>query len=248
MKDGRNSMHKFEHWVIACLVLAALAAFFKFCFRGYTYISATLLFIAALIVVFHLGSEPVRRIVAVLTCIGLIYFCAVEYLIVSNARTDQDPERSYLIVLGAAVHGDRPSLSLYHRLTSALEYLEQYPNSKAVLSGGQGNGENISEALCMHDWLVSSGIEEERLIMEDRSTSTMENLMFSMEKLKENGGTPDDVAILSSNYHLYRAKEMARSLGMEPAGVCCVPGYPIYTLGMFIREAFGLTHLWVFGN
>ena len=214
-------MHKFEHWVIACLVLAALAAFFKFCFRGYT---------------------------PVLTCIGLIYFCAVEYLIVSNARTDQDPERSYLIVLGAAVHGDRPSLSLYHRLTSALEYLEQYPNSKAVLSGGQGNGENISEALCMHDWLVSSGIEEERLIMEDRSTSTMENLMFSMEKLKENGGTPDDVAILSSNYHLYRAKEMARSLGMEPAGVCCVPGYPIYTLGMFIREAFGLTHLWVFGN
>ena len=110
------------------------------------------------------------------------------------------------------------------------------------------NGENISEALCMHDWLVSSGIEEERLIMEDRSTSTMENLMFSMEKLKENGGTPDDVAILSSNYHLYRAKEMARSLGMDPAGVCCVPGYPIYTLGMFIREAFGLTHLWVFGN
>ena len=140
MKDGRNSMHKFEHWVIACLVLAALAAFFKFCFRGYTYISATLLFIAALIVVFHLGSEPVKRIVAILTCIGLIYFCAVEYLIVSNARTDQDPERSYLIVLGAAVHGDRPSLSLYHRLTSALEYLEQYPNSKAVLSGGQGNG------------------------------------------------------------------------------------------------------------
>ena len=160
MKDGRNSMHKFEHWVIACLVLAALAAFFKFCFRGYTYISATLLFIAALIVVFHLGSEPVKRIVAILTCIGLIYFCSVEYLIVSNAQTDRDPERSYLIVLGAAVHGDRPSLSLYHRLTSALEYLEQYPNSKAVLSGGQGNGENISEALCMHDWLVSSGIEE----------------------------------------------------------------------------------------
>ena len=69
-------MHKFEHWVIACLVLAALAAFFFFFFRGYTYISVTLLFIAALIVVFHLGSEPVKRIVAILTCIGLIYFCA----------------------------------------------------------------------------------------------------------------------------------------------------------------------------
>jgi uncharacterized SAM-binding protein YcdF (DUF218 family) len=172
----------------------------------------------------------------------------VEYLVISNARTDQDCERSYLIVLGAAVHGDRPSLSLYHRLSSALDYLNTYPDSKAVLSGGQGKGENISEALCMHDWLVSSGISEDRLLMEDRSTSTMENLTYSWEILQAKGCRPDDVAILSSGYHLYRAKLMARALGMDPAGVCGRIGYPIYTLGMFIREAFGLTHLWVFGN
>ena len=179
-------MHKLGAWAIWCIILTVLAGFFKFCLRGYTYISVSLLFIAALIAVYALGSDVLKRIVTVVTCIGLIYFCAVEYLVISNARTDQDCERSYLIVLGAAVHGDRPSLSLYHRLSSALDYLNTYPDSKAVLSGGQGKGENISEALCMHDWLVSSGIEEERLIMEDRSTSTMENLMFSMEKLKEN--------------------------------------------------------------
>ena len=241
-------MHRMEHWMITCAVLTALAAFFKFCLRGYTYISVSLLFIVFLLMVFHLGSDWLKRIVAVVICIGLMYFCAVEYLVVSNAKTDADPQRSYLIVLGAAVHGDRPSLSLYHRLSSALDYLNSYPESKAVLSGGQGKGENLSEALCMHDWLVSSGIEEDRLILEDRSTSTMENLQFSWEKLQELGCAPDDVAILSSNYHLYRAKTMARSLGMDPVGVCGVMGYPIYTLGMFIREAFGLTHLWVFGN
>ncbi|MBQ8074587.1 MAG: YdcF family protein [Oscillospiraceae bacterium] len=241
-------MHRMEHWMITCAVLTALAAFFKLCLRGYTYISVSLLFIMFLLMVFHLGSDWLKRIVAVVTCIGLMYFCVVEYLVVSNAKTDADPQRSYLIVLGAAVHGDMPSLSLYHRLSSALDYLNTYPESKAVLSGGQGKGENLSEALCMHDWLVSSGIEEERLILEDRSTSTMENLQFSWEKLQELGCAPDDVAILSSNYHLYRAKTMARSLGMDPVGVCGVMGYPIYTLGMFIREAFGLTHLWVFGN
>ena len=241
-------MHRIDHWIITCILLTVLAAFFKFCLRGYTYISVSLLFFTVLIVVFHLGSDALKRIVTVITCVGLIYFCTVEYLIISEAGTDKNPQRSYLIVLGAAVHGDTPSLSLYHRLTSALEYLEQYPDSKAVLSGGQGKGENISEALCMHDWLVSSGIAEERLILEDRSTSTMENLSFSWEKLKAEGCAPDDVAILTSNYHLYRAKMMARSLDLNPAGVCGVPGYPIYTLGMFIREAFGLTHLWVFGN
>ena len=241
-------MHKLNPWIIACLILTVLAAFFKFCLRGYTYISLTLLFAVFLLVVFHLGPVWLKRVVAVLTCIGLIYFCAVEVLVISNAKTDKDAQRSYLIVLGAAVHGDTPSLSLYHRLTGALEYLQQYPGSRAVLSGGQGKGENISEALCMHDWLVSSGIEEDRLILEDQSTSTMENLTFSWEKLKALGCAPDDVAILSSNYHLYRAKTMARSLGMDPAGVCGVMGYPIYTLGMFIREAFGVTHLWAFGN
>ncbi len=241
-------MHKIEPWIMTCIILTLLAAYLKFCLKGYTYISVSLLFFAVLIVVFRLGSDGLRRTVAVITCIGLIYFCAMEYLIVSEARTDKNPERSYLIVLGAAVHGDRPSLSLYHRLASALDYLEQYPDSKAVLSGGQGKGENISEALCMHDWLVSNGIEEDRLILEDRSTSTMENLSFSWDILKAEGCAPDDIAILSSNYHLYRSKMMARSIGLEPAGVCGVPGYPIYTLGMFIREAFGLTHLWVFGN
>ena len=241
-------MHRIDHWIITCILLTVLAAFFKFCLRGYTYISVSLLFFTVLIVVFHLGSDALKRIVTVITCVGLIYFCTVEYLIISEAGTDKNPQRSYLIVLGAAVHGDTPSLSLYHRLTSALEYLEQYPDSKAVLSGGKGKGEKISEALCMHDWLVSSGIAEERLVLEDRSTSTMENLSFSWEKLKAEGCAPDDIAILTSNYHLYRAKMMARSLGLSPAGVCGVPGYPIYTLGMFIREAFGLTHLWVFGN
>jgi len=235
-------------WHIIDLVLLLLAAFFLFCMNGYTYISVSLAFVAALIAVFHSGNTVLIRVVTVVTAVGLLYFLFVETLIISNARTDKDPERKYLIVLGAQVRGDQPSLSLQHRLEGALDYLNMVPESVAVVCGGKGNGENISEAECMRNWLVAHGIPEERILMEDKSTTTDENLRYSWQIIQDRGGTADDVAILSSNYHLYRAKSMARALGMNPAGVKGTVGYPVYTLGMFIREAFGVTHLWVFGN
>ena len=85
--------------------------------------------------------------------------------------------------------------------------------------------------------------------MEDKSTSTMENLEFSYRIIRERGDSPiDNVAIVSSSYHLYRAKEMSKKLGVTAAGVAGAPDYPVVTLNFFIREAFGVTHLWVLGN
>ena len=194
------------------------------------------------------AEEHSKKIVAVLTCIGLSYFCFLEVLIVKSSFTDKNPGRSYIVVLGAAVHGDGPSLSLTHRLQGTLDYLNRYPDSIAIVSGGQGEGENISEAECMRNWLIEKGIDAGRVIPEDQSTSTMENLSFSKKIILSRGGDLTDTAVLSSCYHLYRAKAIARSLGYEPAGVAGRLGYPVYTLGMFIREAFGVTHLWIFGN
>ena len=244
-------MHKMKGWVLGCLILCILAAFFFFAMRGYSYISYTLVFLAFLIAVHHLAPLWLRRVVAAITCVGFCYFCFVEGLVITEAvrgKQLQKAERGSLIVLGAAVHGSEPSLALYHRMASALTYLEAFPESRVVVSGGQGKGEDISEAQCMHDWLIRHGVEEKRILMEDRSTSTMENLRFSWEILNELGTAPDDVAVLSSGYHLYRAKSMARSLGLEAVGVTAQPGSPIYTLGMFIREAFGVTHLWILGD
>ena len=240
-------MHKLKGWIITCIILVTLAVFF-FCLRGFKYISYTLLFIALFITVLHLGSMPVKAVFLVLTCLGLLYFCVVEFLILSNAGTDKDPERGYLVVLGAAVYGRTPSLSLLNRLNGALVYLQEYPDAKAVVCGGQGEGEDISEAECMKEWLLSRGIAEERILPEDQSTSTMENLLNAKAIILADGGSTDAVAILSSNYHLYRAKQIAKGIGITPVGVACPMGYPIYTAGMFIREAFGVTHLWVFGN
>lgn len=243
------SIKNLPPWGIGVGLLVLAAAFFLFCLRGYTYIGYTLLFIAALILVKHLAGPGLRRWVFILAGIGFLYFCLVEIPIIKNSRTDPDPERKYLIVLGAAVHGDTPSLALTNRLEGALDYLNTYPDTLVIVSGGQGPGENISEAECMQNWLIDHQLDSERIICENKSTSTMENLTFSFELIRQRGDEPDgNVAVLSSSYHLYRAKSMAKLLGADVAGVAGLPGYPIYMLNCYIREAFGVTHLWVFGR
>ena len=244
-----NILKHIPHWAMTPALLFVLAAFFKFLMRGYDYMAYTCAFFAALLVLRHFAPDGLWRAAQILVCMGLIYFCAVEIPIVKNSFTDKDCERDYLIVLGAAVHGDVPSLALTHRLEGALEYMEKYPESTAIVTGGKGQGENISEALCMYNWLIAHGIEENRIIMEDKATSTMENLTFSFEIIRSRGDKPDgNIAIVSSSYHLYRAKCMAKMLGAEAAGVRGNMGYPIYMLNCYIREAFGVTHLWVFGR
>ena len=185
-----------------------------------------------------------------LTCVGFAYFCFVEYFIIKNARTDRDPGRDYLIVLGAAVYKDQPSLTLVRRLEGALDYLETYPDSVAIVSGGMGRGETVTEAQAMYDWLVAAGVDPARVLTEPKASSTEENLKFSFDIIRSRGDEPaGKVAIVSSAYHLYRAKCLAAKLGVpDAAGVAAPWGYFFVMLNYFIREAFGVTHLWVFGN
>ena len=237
-----------RHWKGLCAALIALALFLRFALRGYVYWGYAVAFAAFLIFAYHVFPKLLWRILLILTCIGLVYFCIVEVPIIKNARTDADDERPYLIVLGAAVYGDQPSLTLVRRMEGALEYLERCPESRVIVSGGKGPGESVTEAQAMHDWLVSHGVSEERILLEDRATSTRENLSYSFEMIRARGDEPNgQVAIVSSAYHLYRAKSMARLQGVEAAGVAAPWGYPMVMLNYFIREAFGVTHLWVFG-
>ncbi len=236
-------------WAVSSGILLLLAAAARFLLRGYAYLAYTLVFFAALIILRHFLSRKLWRAVLILVCIGFAYFVAVEIPIIKNARTDADAGRDYLIVLGAAVHGDEPSPSLTRRLQGALEYLEQYPHSVAIVSGGQGKGENLSEAECMYNWLTERGVDPGRLIMEDRATSTSENLAFSFDIIRGLGAEPGgSTAVLSSPYHLYRAKQMAKRMGVDVAGVAGGWDRPLLTVTYFIREAFGVTHLWVFGR
>lgn len=244
-----NKGFHFAPWMITAAVLLVLAGMFRFALRGYSYIAYTLCLIVFMMIMRHFAPTWLWRLCAVAVCIGLIYFCAVELPIVKNARTDDDADREYIIVLGAEVRGTVPSRALLYRLRGALDFLTQNPDSIAIVSGGQGEGEDITEAQCMFEWLTAHGIAENRVIMEHRATSTMENLQYSFEIIRDLGDEPDgNVTILSSSYHLYRAKSMAKMQGVDAAGWACSPGNPVLALNFFIREAFGVTHLWVFGK
>ena len=247
-EQRQTQKKKSPHWVVASALLTPLGIFYRFTLRGYVYWGYLCFFIVFLILAHRFLPAILWKIILVLTCIGFVYFWIVEIPIIRSARTDPDPGRPYLVVLGAAVYGDQPSLTLVRRMEGALDYLEAYPESRVVVSGGMGKGENITEAQAMRDWLVARGIAEDRVLMEPKATSTQENLGFSFDIIRSRGDDPDgNVAIVSSSYHLYRAKAMARLQGVEAAGVAAPPGYPMVMLNYFIREAFGVTHLWVFG-
>ena len=122
----------------------------------------------------------------------------------------------YIIVLGAHVQGTRLTLALLERTRRALQYLEENPETKAVLSGGQGEGEDISEAQAMCNYLVEHGIDRERLILEGRSTSTTKNLKFSLEII----GLDHSVGVVTNNFHVFRGTAIGKKCG-------CKEIYPI---------------------
>ena len=117
--------------------------------------------------------------IAILLFAGLFY-CALTLLLIRRfAKGIRPPAGASVIVPGCQINGEEPSRTLRSRLEAARHYMEAHPDCLCVLSGGQGQDETISEALCMHKWMTSQGIPAERLLLEDRSATTLENLSFS---------------------------------------------------------------------
>lgn len=238
--------HKLSLILAGVCILAGCV--FRFAMPGHDFIGYLLWLLAVLIFAFPRLSKTWRIVLAALLVLGAAVFAVFEAPVISNAKTDAAPQSDYLIVLGAGVNGSAPSLSMVNRLEAALDYLEVYPDAVAIVSGGQGAGEDVTEASAMHDWLVAHGMPESRIVQEDQSTSTRENLENSFAIIRSRGGDPaDGVAVVSSEYHLYRAKQMARALGAKPLGVAAETTLPTMRANYFIREAFAAAYMQVFG-
>ena len=154
-----------------------------------------------------------------------------------------------MIVLGAGVNGTTPSLILSERISRAEQYLRDNPDTIAILSGGQGSGENISEAQCMFEQLTAKGISPERLWLEDKSTSTRENLRFSMTLIEEKTGTrPARAAIISNEFHLYRAGLFAREQNLEMIGVPAKTTWFSLRANYFLREIVAVWYYTILGG
>lgn len=176
--------------------------------------------------------------VVVVVCAGLVW-CGVLSVRMASAMGAEPGEPATLIVLGCRVEGDQPSVALGRRIDTAADYLLAHPDVQVVVSGGQGSDELVSEAEAMRRVLVDRGVAEERILVEDRSTSTLENLTYSKELLAERGlGT--SVIVVSEGYHMYRALSVAERVGLDAEGLAA-PSAAWMLPTAWVREWFGIT-------
>ena len=194
-------------------------------------------------------AKVLRTVVTAGLCLGILVFAVTEALIIKASLGSNDTDCQYIVVLGAKVNGTEPSVSLSDRLDSTYDYLTENPGMIAVLSGGQGEDEELSEAECMFLYLTARGIDPQRLWLEEQATSTWENLKFSLNLIEEKtGARPEKIGLLSSEYHLFRAGLFARDCGVEAVGIPAETSWPTIRLNYFLREVAGVWHYIILGG
>lgn len=180
----------------------------------------------------------VRIVYSCLLAVFLISFCLIELCVISYMNAEPQPGLDYVITLGAAVRDGKPTSPLMFRIEKTAEYLAENPSAKAIASGGKGPAESMSEAECIREHLLRLGIDDSRILLEDRSSDTQENLSFSFRMIPEGAS----VGIVSNSYHLYRACRIAEKNGYE---VSAIPAVTLLPLGIHytVREYFAIMEM-----
>jgi uncharacterized SAM-binding protein YcdF (DUF218 family) len=194
-------------------------------------------------------TKVVKSMFTILLCIGLLVVGITEILIIHASFGDKTETCEYMVVLGAKVRHDGPSVSLMDRIRAAADYMNTHPDVIAVVSGGKGGDEPMTEAQCMYNELVKLGIDPNRIWMEENATSTWENLHFSLNLIEEKTGSrPDKIGLLSSEYHLFRAKMFAKACEVEAVGIPAHTSRLSQMINHFMREVAGVWHYIILGG
>lgn len=175
---------------------------------------------------------------------GVCWLCliTVEIKIFSGMYSGYDQRADCIIILGAQVKGKKITDSLKRRLDKAILYLRKFPDTKVIVSGGQGKGEDITEADAMADYLIRFGIDEKKIIREDRSVSTRENLRFSRQFTDPDQGI---TGIVTNGFHMYRACLIAKQEGYRNIYKIPASSNPVFQLNYLMREFFAVIHAWL---
>lgn len=146
--------------------------------------------------------------------VSFAVFCAYIFAPLDETPYGELPENSVVVVFGAKVNANgAPGTPLARRLYKAKEILEARPDAICVVSGGKGDDEPISEAESMRRWLVSAGIDESRILVEDASHNTLQNISNTRELLDENGLSDRAVVCVSSDFHVARIRFISERTG-----------------------------------
>ncbi len=222
---------------------------------------AALLFCGLLIILTVFSSQAGKIIgrlaghkagIALLAALGVIMAVCVVYAVVLSIKMysqqkNEPDEPELLIVLGCKVKGTYPTKMLRRRGDAAVEAMKAHPDVMCVVSGGQGRNEKISEAEAMRRYLTDHGIAGSRIIMEDKSTSTAENIKFSFD-ITDELGLGRDITIVTDGYHQYRASLIAKKNGAKRVTAYSADTEFRFIPTYWVREWFGLTHFYILGR
>ena len=176
-------------------------------------------------------KNTIITIIKISIIIFVFLFCFVQYFIIKEYINDrkavnENKKVDYVIILGARVKGEKPAKSLMERIKVATKYLKKNPEVKVIATGGKGTNEGIAEGVAIKRELLKNGINEDRIILEDKSKNTVENFRFSLEKIRNsengknknsenNGNRKIKVLIVTNDYHIFRSKNIARKVGFD---------------------------------
>ena len=189
------------------------------------------------------------KLVLALVLVGVLGFSALFGAVLSGMYDQIDGEPQVMVILGCQVKPWGPSILLQDRLDKALEYLETEPDMTVVVSGGQGPDEHISEARAMADYLMEQGIEQERILLEDQSHNTVQNLTLTRRLLDELGyDLEQDIVVVSNGFHLTRVRMLwARVWEEDNLSTLAAPSSHVPSrLKMYLREPLALAKSFVF--
>ncbi|MFI3115436.1 MAG: YdcF family protein [Clostridia bacterium] len=177
--------------------------------------------------------------------IWLMSFVIIESLILFGTKSDENIEFDALIVLGAGINDDYPSLSFKARLDVAIAYLEENLDAIVVTTGGFGDDEKLSESYVAYKYLVDNGISKDRILIEEKSTNTYENILYAKEVLGEDfDGT---ACAVSNDFHLFRARELLKLFDFTPYAIGSkIPSYEGLNILYSIREYFSVVKHLIF--
>lgn len=177
-------------------------------------------------------------------------FILIEGLIIFYPKHNLDSDCDYMIILGASVKGSTPSLTLQGRLDTALDYIKNTNDDLyVVVSGGQGNDEKISEATAMKNYLIQKGISDDKIIIEDKSTSTFENFLYSKEKIEKHSSSKLEnlnIKIVTTDFHTLRSSLIARRNGYKNITFYCSKSLPQFMPTYYTREFFAFVKTFLF--
>ena len=182
-------------------------------------------------------KKKVKIVLCSLLGVCFLNFAIFEGCAITASLQKPADDAVWVVLLGAGVHGDVPSLEFSRRISAAADYLLTHPNARAVTTGGCGHGEYLSEGVVAASRLAAAGADPGRILIESESTSTEENFRFALEKIKEAGGGPDDkTVIVSSGFHLFRAEKLAEAEGYSNLSGLGSTGLLILLPQYYLRE------------